>query len=389
MLLAARGRRGFLSFLALALVTSCFASAFSSVRETFPVARRAELKTFPTGTGSPKPNPQPNPRIGPSSTSLYATQETKPDNNIEEAISSEDESSAAKTEDDNNDDASERQQGKTIVVTTLVSGLTAVIAAAKTGILRGPLDLATGEYGLYTDAMILRDTGSTAIAAALAFVLVKAITLGYEKGVYDSKISRKLSHTLSAPLFMLFYPIFSPADGARFFAGLVAFVNGVRLYLAGSGSGDSSLARSVSRSGDKSEALGGPFIYVCLFELFILLFWRSNVIGIIAASTMAAGDGMADLVGRKWGRNNKWWFSEDKSIAGSTAFAVSSSLTSFGLVNWLSATGCLETSLGTTDLAIRIIAISVICAMVELLPIGDDNYTVPLSAAALASLLLT
>jgi phytol kinase len=387
MLLAARGRRGFLSFLALALVTSCFASAFSSVRETLPVARLPDLKTFPTGTHKPKHNLQPNPRTGPS-TSLYATPETKPDNNIEEALPNE-ESSAAKTEEENDDDDSERQQGKAIVVTTLVSGLTAVIAAAKTGILRGPLDLATGEYGIYTDAMILRDTGSTALAAALAFVLVKAITLGYEKGVYDSKVSRKLSHTLSAPLFMLFYPIFSPADGARFFAGLVAFVNGVRLYLAGSGSGDSSLARSVSRSGDKSEALGGPFIYVCLFELFILLFWRSNVIGIIAASTMAAGDGMADLVGRKWGRNNKWWFSEDKSIAGSTAFAVSSSLTSFGLVNWLSAMGCLETSLGTTDLAIRIIAISVICAMVELLPIGDDNYTVPLSAAALASLLLT
>ena len=112
------------------------------------------------------------------------------------------------------------------------------------------------------------------------------------------------------------------------------------------------------------------------------------MIGIVATCTMAAGDGMADLIGRQWGKNNKWWFSDSKSIAGSVGFTIASTLTSLGLVKWLVFTGCLQTALGSADLAIRIFGISLFCAIVELLPVGDDNYTVPLSAAVLAAILL-
>ena len=110
--------------------------------------------------------------------------------------------------------------------------------------------------------------------------------------------------------------------------------------------------------------------------------------GIVAASTMAAGDGMADLVGRQWGKNNKWWFSDSKSMAGTVAFAISASFTSYGLVKWLQHAGCLQIALSPPDLALNIVAISILCSIVELLPIGDDNFTVPLSAAVLAAFLL-
>ena len=55
---------------------------------------------------------------------------------------------------------------------------------------------------------------------------------------------------------------------------------------------------------------------------------------------------------------------------------------------WLDYTGCLDSSLAFADVALRIGAISCICALVEILPIGDDNYTVPGSAALLAALWL-
>jgi dolichol kinase len=274
------------------------------------------------------------------------------------------------------------------VIATLVGSIVALVIGAKTGVVHGPLDPTTGLFGVYTDGMILRDVGSTVLTTVLAFLVVKLIAYGYENNYYSSKISRKLSHTLLAPFFMIAYPIFSPADGARYFAAVVTLVNAVRLYLAATSEGESSLARSVSRSGDKAEALGGPFIYVCLLSVFIVAFWRSSMIGIVAASTMAAGDGMADLVGRKWGKNNKWWFSESKSVAGTAAFTISASLTSYGLVNWLQYTGCLEIGLLPMDLMLRIVAISVTCSILELLPIGDDNFTVPLTAAALAAFLL-
>mmetsp|Transcript_22995 Transcript_22995/g.42187 ORF Transcript_22995/g.42187 Transcript_22995/m.42187 type:complete len:92 (+) Transcript_22995:207-482(+) len=43
---------------------------------------------------------------------------------------------------------------------------------------------------------------------------------------------------------------------------------------------------------------------------------------------------------------------------------------------------------GSMGLVGRLFAIAVICAGVELIPVGDDNWTVPLSAALLTAFLL-
>ncbi|KAG7369975.1 hypothetical protein IV203_027721 [Nitzschia inconspicua] len=281
-----------------------------------------------------------------------------------------------------------RQMRRIKIAIGLVASIGAMATAAKLGILPGPL-LESGQYGEYTNMMIARDSLSTAVAAVLAVVLVKAITFGYEQGWYNSKIGRKLNHTLAAPLFIAFFPAFSEAEGARFFAGLVTFSNILRLYLAGTGQGESTLAQTISRSGDKKEVLGGPFIYVCIFHAFIWLFWRNSFVGVIAMSTMAAGDGMADLVGRKWGASSKWsWSDGSKSKVGTLAFGLSAFVVSFSLASWLIATGCLESTLGSSDLAARLLLISFVTAFVELLPFGDDNYTVPGCAAIMAAFLL-
>lgn len=282
-----------------------------------------------------------------------------------------------------------RRNRRIQIAAACISALAGLSIAAHDGLLRGPPLAGGGGFGPYTDAMILRDVASTALTAVLAVVFVRAVTYGYEQGWYSSKVGRKLNHTLAAPLFILFFPLFSPADGARLFAGLVTTTNILRLYLAGTGSGETSLAKTVSRSGDKAEVLGGPFIYVCIFQLCIWFFWRTSPVGVVAMSTMAAGDGMADLIGRRWGERSPWSFASDnKSMVGTLAFALSAFACSFGLLNWLAATGCLELSLGTMDLAGHVLLISIVCAFVELVPVGDDNFTVPLTAAALAALLL-
>ena len=136
------------------------------------------------------------------------------------------------------------------------------------------------------------------------------------------------------------------------------------------------------RSGSQSEALGGPFFYVVIVSLAILLFWQDNPIGIIALSAMAAGDGLADLVGRRYGHSNKWWFNKNKSIAGTTAF-------------WLGSTACAGLLLTTMSIPLSstlplpswllITGILLATALVEVIPANlDDNWIVPLSAALLS-----
>eukprot|EP00566_Odontella_aurita_P010097 CAMPEP_0113541390 /NCGR_PEP_ID=MMETSP0015_2-20120614/9005_1 /TAXON_ID=2838 /ORGANISM="Odontella" /LENGTH=418 /DNA_ID=CAMNT_0000441291 /DNA_START=17 /DNA_END=1273 /DNA_ORIENTATION=+ /assembly_acc=CAM_ASM_000160 len=281
--------------------------------------------------------------------------------------------------------------GKGLLLSAGLTALTAAVAAAKTGILPGAMDPSSGMIMSYSDAMILRDVGAALLTLVLAAAFVKANTAAAAAGIVESRDSRKLIHTLSAPLFVLFWPVFSDAVGARYFAAIVPFMNGLRLVLAaqsGENGDEKELAGAVSRSGDASEALGGPFVYVLVLFASIIAFWTDDLKGVVAVSTMAAGDGVADLIGRRFGKNNKWFFNQSKSVAGTTAFAVAAFLTSTALAWWLGHAGALTLPMAFEDVTVRIAAISIVCAFVELIPFGDDNWTVPLSAAVLTATLI-
>jgi phytol kinase len=270
---------------------------------------------------------------------------------------------------------------RSLVLQFAVTTLACVALGAKFGIIAG--------YENHNDLMILQDAAATVFTGVLGYSFVKFNSWLVDIGRLESSVSRKIIHCFSAPLFILFWPIFSNNLGARFFAGVVTMVNALRLILAAQGGEEEQgLAKAVSRTGNAKEALGGPFVYILIVQAAIWLFWRSNIVGVVAVSTMAAGDGFADLVGRRWGKSNKWWFSPDKSVVGSLAFVAASTLCGIGLVTWLQFTGCMELpgSMAFSDVAVRIAGISAVSALLELLPFGDDNWTVPLSAAVMAFL---
>ena len=122
-----------------------------------------------------------------------------------------------------------------------------------------------------------------------------------------------------------------------------------------------------------------------VFLLATFFFWTDSPVGVVSLATMAAGDGLADLIGRRFGSSNKWFFNKDKSMAGSAAFVAGSFVGSYGLLFWLTSLGAMEPlGMGTMGIAGRLLAIAVICAGVELIPVGDDNWSVPISAALLS-----
>ena len=59
---------------------------------------------------------------------------------------------------------------------------------------------------------------------------------------------------------------------------------------------ESELASAVSRSGNKDEALGGPFIYVIILFFSTLLFWVDNLSGVVSMTAMAVGDGVSCFI---------------------------------------------------------------------------------------------
>ena len=79
------------------------------------------------------------------------------------------------------------------------------------------------------------------------------------------------------------------------------------------------------------------------------------------------GDGMADIVGRKFG-TSKWPFSSSKSYAGSLGFVFGAFAVTSALLSVYAATGCLFFDF--TSQWPLVLLISFFCAAVELIPIG-------------------
>ena len=218
---------------------------------------------------------------------------------------------------------------------------------------------------------LVNDAGCTAGAAAGAVAWIKIWTSLAEKGVIDAKLARKIVHCGSGPLYLLVWRFYSDASLARVVAALVPALNILKLQKASQD--DNELSRAISRSGDPSEVLGGPYVYTWVLLLAALLAFRTPY-AVVAVAQMAVGDGLADIVGRRFG-SKKWFCNSEKSYAGSVAFVLGATVASIGLLRWL----------GFPAPLMNLVAISVICALVEvLLTTVDDKVSVPLVGGLLA-----
>lgn len=206
----------------------------------------------------------------------------------------------------------------------------------------------------------------------------------------DQKLSRKLVHTTTAPIFVLTWPLFSTAPYARFIAAFVPFLNLIRILAVGTGVWqDPGFVKSVSREGDRSELLRGPLYYCIVMVAATVLFWRENPAGLIAISMMCGGDGFADMVGRRLG-TVKLPFNTNKSYAGSLAMFIAGGLMSLGFTALFSSMGYFECFSSAASVP-PILAVCFIATVVESLPINqylDDNLSVPAIAAALTTVLV-
>ncbi|KAH1196995.1 putative phytol kinase 3, chloroplastic [Glycine max] len=135
------------------------------------------------------------------------------------------------------------------------------------------------------------------------------------------------------------------------------------------------------------ELLKGPLYYAATITLAAIIYWRTSPISIAAICNLCAGDGMADIVGRRLG-GEKIPYNKNKSFAGSIAMATAGFLTSIGYMWYFSSFGFIE---GSWKLVLGFLLVSIVTAFVESLPIStelDDNLTVPLTSILVGSIIL-
>ena len=224
----------------------------------------------------------------------------------------------------------------------------------------------------------------------LALVLTFVAALGWlrlmdflaHQGWIESRLSRKIIHIGTGPIFVLCWLFYPQVWYARWLAALVPLAITIQFALIGFGViKDDASVRAMSRSGDPKEILRGPLYYGIMFVVLTLVFWKDSPIGMTALMMMCGGDGIADMVGRYF-NSPKLFHSPQKSVAGSLGVF-------FG--GWLLTALILAIYVGLGLFAgpfsrylLPITLIAVVSTLVESLPHRDvDNITVTLAAAVL------
>ena len=226
------------------------------------------------------------------------------------------------------------------------------------------------------------------ITLVLALVEIRALDFAAHRGWIESRLSRKLIHILTGPLFVLCWLLFPSPDlwYYRWLAALVPLLFTAQFALIGLGIvKDEASVKAMSRSGDRREILHGPLYYGIIFVVMTLVFWKDSPIGMIAVMLMCGGDGLADIMGRGL-RSAKLPWNKDKSVAGSLGMLLGGwVLTAFILFIFV-LKGVFAGPF--TGYLLPITYLAVLATLVESLPIKDmDNITVTLAAVALGYLL--
>ena len=222
----------------------------------------------------------------------------------------------------------------------------------------------------------------------IALILTFAIALGWlrlmdfcaQRGWIESRLSRKIIHIGTGPLYVLCWLFFEDTPDARWLAALVPLAITVQFALIGLGIlKDEASVKAMSRSGDRREILRGPLYYGIAFVLATLIFWKTSPVGIVALMLMCGGDGIADIVGRRIASPKLPW-SKEKSVAGSIGVLLGGFGLALLVLTVYVATGVFPSPPSRYLLPLGLV--SLLAMLVESLPYKDiDNLTLTFTTA--------
>src|SRR5690606_24120613 len=151
----------------------------------------------------------------------------------------------------------------------------------------------------------------------LAVIWLRINDFAAHRGWISSDFSRKFIHMGTGPLVVLCWLLFDDSLSARFLAALIPLAITFQFLLVGLGVlKDEAAVQAMSRSGDRREILRGPLFCGIVFVLLTIVYWKDSLVGITALMLLCGGDGLADIIGRRFGRLALPW-NPHKTWAGS------------------------------------------------------------------------
>jgi phytol kinase len=228
----------------------------------------------------------------------------------------------------------------------------------------------------------------------LAVIITFAIALGWlrlmdffaHRGWIESRLSRKLIHIGTGPIFVLCWLLFANVWYSKWLAAVVPFLITVQFALIGLGIiRDEASVKAMSRTGDRREILYGPLFYGIIFVVLTLIYWKDTPTGMVALMLMCGGDGLAEIMGRRI-KSPKLPWNKGKSVAGSVGMLLGGWVLAAFIIGMFVLAGTFAGPFSQYLVPITIIALAGM--VVESLPFKDiDNITVTLVAVLLGVML--
>ncbi len=220
---------------------------------------------------------------------------------------------------------------------------------------------------------------ATILTFAIALAFLRLMDWIAQRGWIEARLSRKLIHIGTGPIFVLCWLLFPDRPESRWLAALVPFMIVLQFALVGLGIiHDEAAVQAMSRTGDRREILRGPLYYGIAFVVLTVLFWKDSPIGMTALLLMCGGDGLADIVGRSVASPKIPW-GGGKTLAGSASVCVGGWLLSAFILFVFVSGGVFAGPYAHYLLPLTIVAL--VGTLTESLPHKDvDNITVTLMA---------
>jgi len=240
------------------------------------------------------------------------------------------------------------------------------------------------------------------VAFIISFILIMLlvqINAAIEKsGKLSTVVTRKVIHTFAAPVWVVSWLLFSGGVFSRWLAMIVPLLFVIQFAAIGTGKmQNEDFVRSMSRSGDPKELLGGTLYYAFMMVVIGILWFyvppdgnlaNATPLALIVFGCLAGGDGFADVIGRKYGGESKFGIGgAEKTFAGVIGMFIGSFLFSFVLVFLFSIE---VAAFSVVDLILPIVVVSLVMTIVEAItPKGIDNLTISITAIIVVLLLPT
>lgn len=243
--------------------------------------------------------------------------------------------------------------------------------------------------------VLIWDIIASIISLTVVMSVVQINGIIQKKGLLPTVITRKVVHLLVAPVFMITWQLYSGEWTSRYTAMLVPLLFvGMFLAIGKRWIEDEAFVRSMSRSGEPEELLKGTLYYAIIVVLSTILWFYlpvtglsdANPIAFILFGCLAGGDGLADIIGRRYGGRIRFGFGgSEKTLMGSIGMFIGSMLFSMALI-WIFS---LETSaMSVQSLFIPITLISLVATIVEALsPKSLDNIIIVLSVLIMTTII--